>query len=548
MAVIYVVILIGVLVFVHEFGHYIAARIFHVRVEHFSIGFGPKIWGFKRWDTDWEVRCLPLGGYVQMYGMDFEEVTDRSDPDFDKAYNNKPIWQKVLINLAGPLFNLLLPIPILFAVYMGTVTDDVVPRVGQIMDNSPAVGILEPGDVITSINDKEIRYWGEVHDEIAARPEERLTLGILRDDQALKVEVTPEKTTIRDILDINVQTVGRVGITPDLAPSVIGIASERGLAAQYGLRTFDEITSVNGQAVRSYPDLEQAIRHHSGESLKLVFLRPEKLDVEYGSVHTLRRMEVEIPGAGSLESLGIASANMFLSEVDVNSPADKAGLRAGDRILEVDGKSVNVFRSFVNHLVQSWEKPHELVVQRGDEVFRTTIQLEKLTVIGEFQDERPMIYSGFYQKSPYVDPDRVPMTPGDRLAYAGRVSIRTTVMASGMLVMYLGQMVQGKVSTKSLGGPIMIGHMASKAGADGIDAFMRMLAVISINLGIINLVPIPLLDGGKLAILFVEAIKRGPISMRARQIIAYVGLAMVAMLILLAFKNDIERMWNLFFS
>ncbi|MBQ9739822.1 MAG: site-2 protease family protein, partial [Kiritimatiellae bacterium] len=399
-----------------------------------------------------------------------------------------------------------------------------------------------------SINDKEIRYWGEVHDEIAARPEECLTLGILRDDQALKVEVTPEKTTIRDILDINVQTVGRVGITPDLAPSVIGIASERGLAAQYGLRTFDEITSVNGQAVRSYPDLEQAIRHHSGESLKLVFLRPEKLDVEYGSVHSLRRMEVEIPGAGSLESLGIASANMFLSEVDVNSPADKAGLRAGDRILEVDGKSVNVFRSFVNHLVQSWEKPHELVVQRGDEVFRTTIQLEKLTVIGEFQDERPMIYSGFYQKSPYVDPDRVPMTPGDRLAYAGRVSIRTTVMASGMLVMYLGQMVQGKVSTKSLGGPIMIGHMASKAGADGIDAFLRMLAVSSINLGIINLVPIPLLDGGKLAILFLEAIKRGPISMRARQIIAYVGLAMVAMLILLAFKNDIERMWNLFFS
>ncbi|MBR4986117.1 MAG: RIP metalloprotease RseP [Proteobacteria bacterium] len=548
MAVVYIVILIGVLVFVHEFGHYLAARIFHVKVEHFSIGFGPKLYSFKRWDTNWEVRALPLGGYVQMLGMEFEEVTDRTHPDYAHAYNNKPIWQKAVINLAGPLFNLLLPIPILFAVYLGTVTDDIMPRVGQVLDSSPAVGILEPGDMITSIDGKPVRYWTTVHDEIAARPNETLKVGILRDGQALEVQVTPEEATSRDVLDVNVRKIGRVGITPDLAPAVIGLTSTHGLAARHGLASFDEVTSVDGQPVRSYPDLESAIRHHSGDVMKIVALRPQKLDVAYGTVNILKRIEVEIPGEVSLEAMGIASANMFLSEVDDKSPAAKAGLQAGDRILEADGKSMSVFRSFVDRLATNWEEPHTLLVQRGDEVFTTTIQLEKVTIVGEFQEERPVIYAGFYQKSPYVVPERVKMSSGDRFAYAGRTAVNSTVTASGMLVVYLGQMVRGKVSTKSLGGPIMIGHMASKAGADGLDAFMRMLAVISINLGIINLVPIPLLDGGKLAILLVEAIKRGPISMRARQIIAYVGLAMVAMLLLLAFKNDIERLWNLFFS
>ena len=159
-----------------------------------------------------------------------------------------------------------------------------------------------------------------------------------------------------------------------------------------------------------------------------------------------------------------------------------------------------------------------------------------------------MIYAGFYHKSPIIPPDPVIKPMSDRFAFAARVSFTTTVKASSMLVVYVIRMFQGRVSTKSLGGPIMIGHMASKAGQDGLDVFMRMMAIISINLGILNLLPIPLFDGGKLAILLVEAIKRGPLTMRTRQIIAYIGLAMVALLLLLAFKNDLERMWNLFFS
>ena len=550
MAVIYIIILIGVLVFVHEFGHYLAARIFKVKVLSFSIGFGPRLTGFKRGDTSWDIRLLPLGGYVQMYGSDFEEINDKEDPDFARAYNNKPIWQKAIINLAGPLFNLLLPIPILFAVYMGTVTTDLPPNIGQVLDNSPAIGLLEPGDVVTHINGEEVKYWTTLHDVIADNPDTELKFTILRDGKSLNVDITPQSTTLRDAMDITTETVGRIGVTPDLAPPIIGLTSRQSIAAANGLQTFDEITSLNGKPIRSYVELEQTLNHNTAETLDLVVLRPSELAIDYGSISVLSPVHITIPNkVTSSKELGITSANMFLSAVDADSPAAKAGLQKGDRILEVDGKSVNIFRSFTDKLVQKWEEPHEITVQRGDEVFKTTIQLERLTIVGEFQEEMPIIYAGMYHKTPIVSPEMVDMTMGDRFTHAVSSSITMTVKASSLLVVYVVRMFQGRVSTKSLGGPIMIGHMASKAGEEGLDMFLRMLAVISINLGILNLIPfIPLLDGGKLTILLVEAIKRGPLSMRTRQIIAYIGLAMVALLIMLAFKNDIERMWNLFFS
>ena len=548
MAVLYIVILIGVLVFVHEFGHYVAARIFHVKVLTFSIGFGPRLFGFERGGTSWDVRLLPLGGYVQMYGTDFEEVTDPDDPDFKDAYNNKPIWQKAIINLAGPLFNLILPIPILFAVYFATVTTDLPPYVGQVLDNSPAVEKLLPGDVVTHIDGEEVRYWGVLHDIIADNPGRTLRFDVLRDGQPLSFDITPQDTVLRDAMDILDERVGRIGITPDPEPAIISIASSTGTGAAAGLRTFDEIVTIDGESVHSYVDVERLLRR-PGDAHEIAVLRPRPIDVPYGSVFLLEpvKVRVESPESGAA-GIGIASCNMCVTDVDPDSPAAAAGIMPGDRILTLDGASVNIFRSFVDKLTQKWEEPHEVTLQRGDEVISTKIQLVKMTITGEFQEEIPLIYAGFYHRLPAVSVEPVAKTVGDRLTSSMARSLEITVRASTLLAVSVVRMFQGRVSTKSLGGPIMIGHMASKAGQEGIDMFLRMLAIISINLGILNLLPIPLFDGGKLAILGVEAIKRGPISMRARQIIAYVGLALVALLLMLAFKNDLERMWNLFFS
>lgn len=549
MAVVYIVILIGVLVFIHEFGHYLAARLFNVKVLSFSIGFGPKLFKFGRGETSWEVRLLPLGGYVMMFGSDFEEVTDKSDPDFERAYNNKKIWQKAIINLAGPLFNLIFPIPILFACYTATVTEDMPANVGQVLDNSPAVGLLQPGDVIVDIDGTPTKYWTQMRDIVSDNPGKTMAFTVLRDGQEQTFDMTIDETVLRDAMDVMTETVGRIGITPDMAPPVIGVTSPQSPAGLGGLKTFDEITVINGQNIHSYIDIEHAIAHQNGDTLKVSVLRPVLLDVPYGSVSVLTPIELEIKGKfDSAKSFGIASDNMFLSEIDDDSPAARAGLRPGDQILAMDGESVNIFRSFLDKLRQSWDQPHQLTVQRNGEIFNTNIQLEKLTITGEFQEEVPVIYAGIYHRSRYVMPDTLPKTMAERIGFAAEKSVETTWKASTMLVVYVGRMFQGRVSTKSLGGPIMIGHMASKAGDNGLIAFLQMMAVISINLGILNLLPIPLFDGGKLAILGVEAVKRGPLSMKTRQIIAYVGLVLVALLIMLAFKNDLERMWNLFFS
>lgn len=549
MAVIYIVILIGVLVFVHEFGHYVAARIFKVKVLSFSIGFGPRLFGFQRGDTSWDIRLLPLGGYVSMYGTEFEEVTDKADPDYERAYNNKPIWQKALINFAGPLFNLIFPVPILFACYLATVTEDMPSQIGQVLDNLPAVGVLESGDVVTAIDGEPVRYWTSMQKLVSSRPGEPIEFTIVRDGETRTVTITPQEEMMRDAMDIMRENVGRIGVTVDMASSVIGLLGSQVPAAIHGLQTFDEIVSINGKSVRTYIDVERELRHNASDVLDIGVLRPVLLDVPYGNVYVLTPVEVRIPGRyTTAQSLGIASGNMYLSDIDEDSPASRAGLRRGDRIVALDGESVNIFRSMVDRLQNDWENPHVLTVMRDGREFTTTLKLEKLTITGEFQEEYPIIYAGFYHRTTYVMPEVLQKTVGERLSYAASASVEMTVKASTMLVVSIVRMFQGQVSTKSLGGPILIGHMASKAGQEGIDAFLRMMAIISINLGILNLIPIPLFDGGKLVMLFVEAVKRGPLSMRTRQMIAYIGLALVLLLLMLAFKNDIERLWNMFFS
>ncbi|MFA5624271.1 MAG: RIP metalloprotease RseP [Bradymonadales bacterium] len=549
MAVVYIVILISVLVFVHELGHYLAAKIFKVKVLSFSIGFGPKLFGFNKWDTDWEVRALPLGGYVRMLGSDFEDPVSATAEDYLNAYSAKPIWQKAIINFAGPLFNLLLPIPILFSVYLASIDSDLQPMVGQVLDNTPASEVLKPGDIIVKIDDKKTPYWTTLQKYISSNPDKDMVFEVKRGDKMMNIPITSKLSVLRDEMDIMKSSVGRIGITPNLAAPVIGLTRTLSPASAAGLQNFDEIIELNGEKIESYVQFEQKLAANTKDELKLRILRPVDLALPYGSMHVLQPHEITVAAKiRNTEELGVASANMFVSQVDQNSPASKAGIQVGDQILRCDGETVNLFFSFIDKLAQTWEKPHELTIRRGDQVFNTSIQLEKLTVTGEFQEERPVIYAGFYNRTRLVTPEFVTKSWGDRIAYAASTSVETTVMASTVLVLFIVRMVQGKVSTKALGGPIMIGHMAYKAGSDGINAFLRMLAIISINLGIINLFPIPLLDGGKLVILGVEAIKRGPLSMRTRQIIAYIGLAMVLLLMLLAFKNDFERMWNLFFS
>ncbi len=548
MSLIYIVLLIGVLVFVHEFGHFVVAKLFRVKVLSFSIGFGPKIYGFQRGETEWVLRWLPLGGYVQMLGADpFDEVAPE---DKGRAFNDQPLWVRSLVILAGPVANLLLPIPILFAVLLATHTEDLPPVVGQVLEGTPAEGKLEPGDEIVSIDGKAVRYWTTLLSEVSGAPGRELRLVVRRDGAEVEVGLTPRETLLQDELGIVSQRVGRIGITPDQMAPVIGIVDPEGPAARAQMATFDEVVMVGEQRVTTYLELWSALQAAGGAAVEVVLLRELPLGVPYGHVAVAvpRRVRVTAVYGDGMWDYGLESAGMYISQVDAGSPAALAGLQRGDRILALNGKGHNVFRSLVDEMAQGWEAPQVLTVRRDGQILEVPIALERLTVLGEFQEERPVIVAGFYSRVRTVPPPLRQLSWGDRFWHSSATSVETTVRASTMLVLYLYGMAEGRVSTKSIGGPIMIGHMASKAGEDGLASFLRMLAVISINLGIINLLPIPVLDGGHLLLFAIEGVKRGPLSMRTRQIASFIGFSMVVFLMLFAFKNDFERYWSLIFG
>lgn len=538
MGILYFIILVGVLIFVHEYGHYIVAKAFKVKVLSFSVGFGPKAMSFMRGETEWVIRWLPLGGYVQMLGHDPTDPVP--DDERHRAFQFKPLWQRSLIILAGPVFNLLLPIPIFWTIMM--FTKDAAPPavVGGVLADEPSEGKLEAGDRIIAINGEEVVYWHDLVDHVTDASGEELAFTVERDGEEHTFTIIPAEKLDRDVLGLTTRNVGRIGVSLQQYAPVIGISDPSGPAARAGLQTFDKIMAVDGEPVDTYLALKEKLVGKS--QAELLVLRAQPLNVDFGNIgveemHTIR---LNLEGGKT----GMESAEMYIARVDPGSPAEAAGLQVGDRLLGLEGKPYNHPGSLMKGLSNHYDEEQTLQIRRGTEKLDLPIQLEVVDIVGEFKEERPIVLSGYHHHFDYLDPPQVPMGIGARWSYAASKSISTTLQGCTVLARGIYLMATGEVSTKSIGGPIMIGAMASKAGKAGIEFFLQMMAFISINLGIINLLPIPMLDGGHLMIFGVEAIKRGPLSMRTRQIISFVGLAIIVFLMLLAFKNDIERYWS----
>jgi regulator of sigma E protease len=561
MSLVYAAILIGVLIFVHELGHFLVAKLFDVKVLRFSIGFGPKVVGFRRGETEYVICALPLGGYVQMLGMTMETTEDIPEEDLERALMAKPIWQRSLVTLAGPAFNLVFPV-LIYLVVLITMNTQVAPStIGEVFPDMPAAAAgLQPGDEIVEIEGEEVEYWHQVIEHITPNPDQKLSLTYERDGTRHQIELTPQRKESTDFLGLNDREYGLVGIHSGTYGPTLGIVTPDSPAAQAGLKSFDRVLTVNGEVVDRFDEIESKIRASEGKPLEFAVWRRDPIPVQYGQFYGQHRENVTVPPekTDGEWSIGIRRAEMFLSAVEDGAPADEAGLQIGDEILEVDGKPFSNWlmmnRYIENEInediarareeetdVGKLKPEFEITYRRGGQTDTTTLVpvVRKLDMEDYYR-----VVKGWGHIPDMVFPERVPFGFGERVVYSVEQAFERTGEFIRMTFMGIVRMAQGRLSLSNVGGPIMIGELAAQAGRAGWDKFLEMMALISINLGLINLLPIPILDGGNLMLYALEAIKRGPLSFRTRQIAAYIGFSMIIMLIVLAFKNDIERQWD----
>ncbi|HEV2146698.1 MAG TPA: RIP metalloprotease RseP [Longimicrobiaceae bacterium] len=442
-------VVISILIFVHELGHFLAAKSVDVQVPRFSIGLGPRVVGFRRGETEYVLSAIPLGGYVKMAGMEDDEAAealeggtaapDEAPVDPERTFDAKPLWARAWIISAGVIFNMIFA----FLVYTGLglaygeakVASTRVAVVGADTMAGPAATLarIPAGAEVQAVGQTRVEDWSELREALAAAPAGPVTL--------------------------------RLAAAPPVTVELPADEMERARAL-----------------ARVQPFAEPVI-----------------------------------------------------GEVVEGRPADQAGLRAGDRVLEAAGEPVQTWQDLESAIRSSPGEPLPLVVQRGDQRVAVTVTPETERELDAEMKRVPVGKIGVATPRP----DVVQRTLGP--AEAVSMGWRQTWAAAGAIVEVLGRLVTGAESMRSLGGPLAIGQISGETARLGLQAFLSFLAIFSINLAIFNLLPIPILDGGHLLFIGIEAVRGRPLSLEQRVRLSHVGMIFVIGLMVWAITNDILR-------
>lgn len=441
------VVALGILVTVHEFGHFWVARRLGVKVLRFSVGFGRPLWlrRGKKDETEYVIAAIPLGGYVKMLDENEEEVPQQ---ELHRAFNRQPLWKRVAIVLAGPMFNFLFAILAYWMVFVAGI-DGIKPIVGRVAENSIAQqGGFQVGDEIVTIDGKPNRSWDE----------HRLYLF----NQAFKQRQIPVEVVDAD-----------------------------------GTRQVREI------------DLRRLPLSEINSSL-------------------LER------GIGLMGY--VPEVKPIIGRVQANSPADAAGLRAADRIVGINGQPIESWLDVVKLIQPLGGKMVNMEVVRSGQPLSFDIVPERTQVGGEHVGRIGI------EPMPLEIPQelrvKIRYGPGEAII----TSLQSTWTMSILTMKMLVKIVQLEVSAKNISGPLTIAQYAGHTVRIGFIQFLVFLAVVSISLGVLNLLPIPILDGGHLLYYLVEAIKGGPLSKETLAWGQQVGIVLLFALMSLAFYNDIVRL------
>jgi regulator of sigma E protease len=537
------VVMLGVLIFVHELGHFMAAKACGIRVLKFSLGFGSPIgigrfrMRWVRGHTEYVVGWIPLGGFVKMLG---EEPSPEADPELvadpSETLEAKPLWQKLIVIFAGPAMNLLLPV----AIYAGILAvgfpqaDSVI---GEVEADSPAaVAGLRPNDRVTAIDETPVQWWRQVNDAFVAHTSGELAIKYERDGVEEAARLSIESRQRSDVFG-ELVAVGWLGLYHRRPQAMVALTDRTLSAYRAGLRTGDRVTEVAGEPVADwYAFADAYAAAGSGGEVSIALVRGR----EAGEELTLR-----VPALGDLESLGVIRADVLIAEVSDDSPAAEVGLRSGDLIQRVDGVPTRSFESFADSVRASGGHSLALSVLRDGEALEISVTPALVqTDLTGFGIEVPRYRIGIVGNNLLAVPGSIGfeqiLNPLVSVPYA----VEMTVKITQLFIRGLGKLITGDVPRNQLAGPIGIAEIAGKALERGWMDYLQTLILISINLGILNLLPIPLLDGGQAIVFLVEGVRNERLSLRTREFVQQIGFTMLIVLMGFAFWNDISRNWS----
>jgi regulator of sigma E protease len=549
------------LVFVHELGHFLMARWCGVRVEKFSMGMGPALWSKKWGDTEYRIALLPLGGYVKMSGDDPSKTYDAEEAKLGFLTQTPP--KKLLIVFGGPVFNLVLPL-FIYAIMLMVGIPNVKSVIGVTEAGKPAaLAGLQSGDQIVAVNGEPVQEWQKLEEKIRSAANQKLSLSVERLDlasgqtQKLNVEVVPELAKGRSRFGEEID-VGRMGVGPFFKVPQIYFEG-KGLALEAaGVQKFDRVEKINGVAILSLEQMYQALEIH-GASGSL------KLDLSRGEKRESLQVQLSVSaGEGSvLDRLGVKPIELVVGEVSQEvvvkegsrqkeaGPAYLAGVRQGDRLISIDGTALKTWED-VPHLVKAAAgREFEIVWSRDGEILKSSIRA-KSTVLQDSMmgKDNPLTV----QETP-----RIGVAPflSAEAAYVVEQSwspavwfkkgVHETWELISLTGQALGKLVTGQLSLSTLGSPIMIFKVAGNSyrvaggGQSGWVAFLKTLALLSISLGLVNLFPIPVLDGGHATFFVLEWIRGRPVSLKTMEIASQVGMVILLGLFVLVLYNDFVR-------
>jgi regulator of sigma E protease len=552
--------LLGLLILVHEGGHYLVAKACGVEVERFSLGFGPVLlkWHFK--GTLFMISLIPLGGYIKMRGDEGDAFSLPSGAQDPKSFAGKPLWQRSAIVAAGPLFNFLFAIFIYWILLSGYHAEGMA-RLGLVEVDSPAWQAgLRPGDEIQNIEDTPIHNWEALRREIGQAAGRRVHVTYLREGKRQTTEIIPNTAKMPNEFN-QLLPQGRIGVSLQYLKPIIYIVDSNSPAAQAGLASNDEIVQVEHRLVFSWHELREELQRipEDKHTIALTVQRQgqvlEKvLDLNTGGSIDLPASFTSADASGGRYT-GLVNKDPIVLHVDPNTPADKAGLRPGDRLLAADYEAAA--GNLTHRAIQSWRLDLSQVgsearngtcyitYQRGRDVMKSEIVIPP-----EHIDKRDLFQAqGQRRFGATHDPNIVQMyqhqvywSPWYALAAATQhVAQDSLLILSGLK--YTLQNFSSQ--NQDLGGPMMLFVVAEQSAKYSWSFFFSNMGMFSINLGVFNLLPIPVLDGGYLLFFACEAILRRPLSLKSRYIAQIIGLTLLVSLMFLSMSNDIRRfIWD----